>query len=245
MLPTTRDDAKTDQDLTFENTAHRRFYAWTKTPILDVSTNNGLHMHGIILANRWGRLTDPLDVHFRDKRATYVAEKIRSIHVVKIKNRPQYTTDYAGKGLKRLCFNAAHILILPRTLSELADFLISWCNFPVSTKSFLFWAILDKWASNDITPERIRKHGTISDKEWPTPKVNSNASELSLARSLSRLVVRHFLPPIFQFFRLVVADPLTNWVLRRVEFTSIARTPSDEAGTRSYWRCPIRRVHAD
>ena len=59
MLPTTRDDAKTDQDLTFENTAHRRIYAWTKTPILDVSTNNGLHMHGIILANRWGRLTDP------------------------------------------------------------------------------------------------------------------------------------------------------------------------------------------
>ena len=96
-------------------------FKWTKTPILDVSTNNGLHMHGIILANRWGRLTDPLDVHFRDKRATYVAGKIRSIDVVKIKNRPQYTTDYAGKGLKRPCFNADHILILPRTLSELPD----------------------------------------------------------------------------------------------------------------------------
>ena len=97
-----------------------RFFKWTKTNLTDASTNNGVHMHGIILANRWGRLTDPLDVHFRDKRATYVAGKIRSINVVKIKDRPQYTTEYAGKGLKRTCFNTDHVLILPRTLSELA-----------------------------------------------------------------------------------------------------------------------------
>jgi hypothetical protein len=70
-----------------------------------VDKSNGLHMHGIILANRWGCLKDPLDVHFRDKRATYVVGKIRSVDVVKIKDRPQYTTDYAGKGLKRPCFN--------------------------------------------------------------------------------------------------------------------------------------------
>jgi hypothetical protein len=93
----------------------------TKTPLNDVVTNNGLHMHGIILAHRWGRLTDPLDVHFSEKRRTYVAGKIRSIDVVKITERPQYTTDYAGKGLKRPCFNPDHILILPRALSELPD----------------------------------------------------------------------------------------------------------------------------
>ena len=49
-------------------------FKWNKTPILDVSTNNGLHMHGIILANRWGRLSDPLDVHFRDK-ANYLCSR--------------------------------------------------------------------------------------------------------------------------------------------------------------------------
>ena len=79
-------------------------FKWTKTPILDVSTNNGLHMHGIILANRWGRLTDPLDRHFRDKRATYVAGKIRSIDVVKIKDRPQYTTRPFNSEVQRADF---------------------------------------------------------------------------------------------------------------------------------------------
>lgn len=59
----------------------------------DASTNNGLHMHGVLLANRWGRLTDPLDVHFREKRATYLTGKIRSIDVLKIENRPRYTTE--------------------------------------------------------------------------------------------------------------------------------------------------------
>jgi hypothetical protein len=94
-------------------------FKWNKSSLVDASTNNGLHMHGIILANRWCRLAEPLDHHFQEKRNTYVAGKIRSIDVVQIKNRPQYTTDYAGKGLKRPCFNTDHILILPRTLSEL------------------------------------------------------------------------------------------------------------------------------
>ena len=52
-------------------------FKWNKTPVVDVSTNNGLHMHGIILAHRWGRLKDPLEHHFQEKRNTYVAGKIR------------------------------------------------------------------------------------------------------------------------------------------------------------------------
>jgi hypothetical protein len=27
----------------------------SKIPVRDATTNNGLHMHGVILANRWGR----------------------------------------------------------------------------------------------------------------------------------------------------------------------------------------------
>ncbi len=92
-----------------------------KTPLKDAISNNGLHMHGIVLANRWCRLTDPLDIHFSEKRRTYVAGKIRSIDVAPITKRPEYTTEYAGKGLKRPCFNPDHVLILPRALSELPD----------------------------------------------------------------------------------------------------------------------------
>ena len=93
----------------------------SKVPVQDVSTNNGLHMHGVLVAHRWGRLTNPLDLHFQQKRATYVTKKIRSIDVVSIEKRPKYTTEYAGKGLKRPCFNTDHVLVLPRTLSELPD----------------------------------------------------------------------------------------------------------------------------
>jgi hypothetical protein len=33
----------------------------TKAFLPDVVTNDGLHVHGMIIANRWGRLTDCLD----------------------------------------------------------------------------------------------------------------------------------------------------------------------------------------
>ena len=93
----------------------------TKVSVREASTNNGLHMHGVLLAHRWGRLNIPLDLHFEEKRATYQTGKIRTIDVKRIDYDPGYVTEYAGKGLKRPCFNTDHILILPRSLSELPD----------------------------------------------------------------------------------------------------------------------------
>ena len=48
----------------------------SKIPVRKASTNNGLHMHGVLLANRWGRLDITLDLHFQEKRATYQTGKI-------------------------------------------------------------------------------------------------------------------------------------------------------------------------
>ena len=41
-------------------------------PPRDPPANDGLHMHGILLANRSGRLTDRLDQHFEQNHSTYL-----------------------------------------------------------------------------------------------------------------------------------------------------------------------------
>ena len=90
-------------------------------PPRDPPTNDGLHMHGIILANRSGRLKEPLDQHFEQKRSTYLIGTLRTIDLRIIDRDPWKATEYALKGLKRSCFNADHLLVLPRSLGELQD----------------------------------------------------------------------------------------------------------------------------
>jgi hypothetical protein len=55
----------------------------------DVSINDGLHMHGIILANRWGRIPIGLHEHFREKMDHYRTSKIRRVHVEPIRHSPR------------------------------------------------------------------------------------------------------------------------------------------------------------
>src|SRR5580704_9977355 len=50
-----------------------------KSTILDVSINDGQHMGGIILANKWGRIRGDLGDHFSKEKHLYEAGKIRSI----------------------------------------------------------------------------------------------------------------------------------------------------------------------
>lgn len=89
------------------------------TPVHEPPANDGLHMHGIILANRLGRLKDPLDRHFQQRPRTYLVGKLRTIDVRRIDRDPEYATTYALKGLKRPCFSADDVLVLPRCLGEL------------------------------------------------------------------------------------------------------------------------------
>jgi hypothetical protein len=90
----------------------------SKISLRDASTNEGLHMHGIVIANRWGRLTSCLDVQFSNERDRYCIGKIRTIDAERIVQRPRYTAEYALKGMKRTCFDLDHMLILPRTVGE-------------------------------------------------------------------------------------------------------------------------------
>jgi hypothetical protein len=91
----------------------------SKQDIRDVSTNDGLHIHGIVVANRWARIPETLDVYFEENPGTYLTSKLRHIDVRRITHRAEYVTEYALKSLKRPTFSEDDILVLPRTLSEL------------------------------------------------------------------------------------------------------------------------------
>jgi hypothetical protein len=83
-----------------------------KSTIADVSINDGLHSHGIVLANQWGRVQVPLDEYFEENRARYLTGKIRNIHVRRITHDPGYVVEYALKGLTRQTSSDDDLLVL-------------------------------------------------------------------------------------------------------------------------------------
>jgi len=93
----------------------------SKQDLRDVVVNDGLHVHGIVVANRLGRIHEPLDAHFQEKLNKYLTGNLRHIDVQQITGTAGYTTEYAMKGLKRRTFSPDQILVLPRTVTELPD----------------------------------------------------------------------------------------------------------------------------
>ena len=83
--------------------------------------NDGLHVHGIVVANRFGRISEPLDVHFAEKSKEYLTGNLRHIDIERITRTAGYVTEYAMKGLKRPIFSMDQVLVLPRTLGEMPD----------------------------------------------------------------------------------------------------------------------------
>jgi hypothetical protein len=93
----------------------------SKQNLRDVVINDGLHVHGIVVANRLGRIAEPLDVHFNRNLEKYLTGNLRHIDVEQITHMAKYVTGYGMKGLKRPTFSPDNILILPKTLGELPD----------------------------------------------------------------------------------------------------------------------------
>jgi len=91
----------------------------SKRRLPELVINDGLHVHGIVLANRWARLKEPLDLHFQQNRRYYRSKKVHHLHIVPITHEAEYTTDYGGKAIKWGRISEEHILVLPKALSEL------------------------------------------------------------------------------------------------------------------------------
>jgi hypothetical protein len=83
-----------------------------QSTIADVSINDGLHMHGIVLGNRGGRIRVPLDQYFEENAGKYVNGKIRNIDVQRITHEPGHVVDYALKSLSKRTASNDDILVL-------------------------------------------------------------------------------------------------------------------------------------
>ena len=92
-----------------------------KLVLRDTIVNDGLHAHGLVVANRWCRIGQPLDIHFSKNKEAYLLGNIRQITIERVSHFPSYVTDYVLKALKRGRITQDHILILPKALQELSD----------------------------------------------------------------------------------------------------------------------------
>jgi hypothetical protein len=91
-----------------------------KKTLRQVSINDGMHWHGLVLAIRIGtRLQEPLDVHFREHGPTYYTKELRYINVKPVTYTPEYITGYGMKSVKSSRISGDDILIFPRHISEL------------------------------------------------------------------------------------------------------------------------------
>jgi hypothetical protein len=91
----------------------------SKVKLRDVTINDGLHRHGLMLVNPLAlKLQTSLDHHINGNLRKYLVGSIRQIDVKPITHEPEYVTRYSLKSMKTR-FSADEIIIFPRTVSEL------------------------------------------------------------------------------------------------------------------------------
>jgi hypothetical protein len=81
----------------------------SKKTLMQVSINDGIHWHGLVLATRIGtRLQEPLDVHFKDHGATYYTKNVRYINVepINVENDSRQGRRMVRSRLR--CFEDSH-----------------------------------------------------------------------------------------------------------------------------------------
>jgi hypothetical protein len=93
-------------------------YKQSRYKLRDVTVNDGIHFHGVMVVNKQARFKEPLHLFMTDPRL-YVGTKICRIHVEPITSKVVFVTDYAGKAIKRERFPIDDVLVLPMTTSEL------------------------------------------------------------------------------------------------------------------------------
>jgi hypothetical protein len=94
-------------------------YKRQKQALRDVSINDGLHFHGLILVPTKSRLKVPFLQHLRDKKRSYGRGYILTTHAEPIWDQERFVADYGGKAVKRGRLSYDDILVLPRTGKEL------------------------------------------------------------------------------------------------------------------------------
>jgi hypothetical protein len=95
-------------------------YKRVKKGLSEVTINDGLHFHGLILVPTKSRLKVPFLQHLRDKRRSYGRGYILTTHAEPIWDQERFVADYGGKAVKRGRLSYDDVLVLPRTGAEMS-----------------------------------------------------------------------------------------------------------------------------
>jgi hypothetical protein len=95
------------------------YYTGRKKGLSEVTINDGLHFHGLLLVPARSRLKVPFLQHLRDKKRIYNRRNILMYYATPIRDHHQFVADYAGKAVKRGRLSYDDVLVLPRTGKEL------------------------------------------------------------------------------------------------------------------------------
>ena len=92
-----------------------------RAPLREVTINDGLHLHGIALIPPWNRMNCGLDKHLELSQRLYVRAgySLGRVHAVPITHDPEYVVGYGLKSISRRRLDFDHVLILPRSHSEM------------------------------------------------------------------------------------------------------------------------------
>lgn len=151
-----------------------KYKGQTKITIADASINDGLHMNGIIVTNRWGRVRVGLKKHFREERKRYVARTIRDIGVTLIKDDLPTVVDYTFKCVKRRAFSVDDVILLDWGGSSKVSGVEETARKELGldsrclAKAHSIWLETSNWSrQSPFTRERIaRSNGLWSGLSW-------------------------------------------------------------------------------
>jgi hypothetical protein len=89
-----------------------KYRGGSKSTIADVSINDGMHMSGIVIGNRWGKMRIGLHEHFKTEMGRYLTDKLRHVDVQPITHDSGYAVEYALKSLVKRTASPDEVLVL-------------------------------------------------------------------------------------------------------------------------------------
>jgi hypothetical protein len=96
-----------------------RVFKHKKQRLSDVTINDGVHMHGVLLVPWHSRLKEGVETHFKTHSKLYVRNNLLRLNVQPIQSSPENVVDYAMKALKAGTFGCDDIIIFPKTGGEI------------------------------------------------------------------------------------------------------------------------------
>jgi hypothetical protein len=95
-------------------------FKYEKIVLRQATVNDGLHMHGILVAPLKSRLKEDIISHVQRKSHLYVKAPLRTINFALIEDHTKAVTDYMMKTIKRGNCRWEEVLFLPKSPSELS-----------------------------------------------------------------------------------------------------------------------------